>query len=144
MLRDRFVCGIANPVVQKRLVSEPDLAFTKAVSIAEAAELADKGSKEIRASPGDLPENIHKFSHVTNSVNSSQKRIDVLLQKTDCLLEPVIAVVVNTIIQHALLSLKCAIFVRNEATLPRYVEADHRCLRIKLQLQWTAVNLPTK
>ena len=77
MLRDRVVCGIADPAVQKRLLSETDLTFTKAVSIAQAAELTVKGSKEIRASSGDLPENIHKFSHVTNSVNSSQKHTDV-------------------------------------------------------------------
>ena len=77
MLRDRFVCGIADPAVQKHLLSETDLTFTKAVSIAQAAELAYKGSKEIRASPGDLPENIHKFSYVTNSMNSSQKHTDV-------------------------------------------------------------------
>ena len=78
MLCDRFVCGIADLVVQKRLLSESNLTFTKAVSIAQAVKLADKGSKEIRASPGDLPENIHKFSHMTNSVNSSQKHTDVV------------------------------------------------------------------
>ena len=44
-----------------------------------------------------------------------------MLPKTDHLLELVIAVVVNTIILTCPLSLKCAVFVRNEATLPRYV-----------------------
>ena len=47
MLRDRLVCGIANPTVQKRLLAEPELTLTKAVTIAQAVELAERGSKEI-------------------------------------------------------------------------------------------------
>ena len=66
MLRDRFVCGIANPAVQKWLLSKLKLTFTKAVTIAQAAELADEGSKEIQSSTvRELPKDIHKFSRVT-------------------------------------------------------------------------------
>ena len=36
MLHDRLVCGITNAAVQKRLVTEPELTFTKAVTIAQA------------------------------------------------------------------------------------------------------------
>ena len=32
MLRDRLVCGIANPAIQKRWLTESELTFTKAVS----------------------------------------------------------------------------------------------------------------
>ena len=35
MLRDRLVCGIANATVQKRLLTEPELTFVKAVTIAQ-------------------------------------------------------------------------------------------------------------
>ena len=47
MLRDRLVCGIANAAVQKRLLTEPELIFTKAVTIAQAVKLAEKGSREL-------------------------------------------------------------------------------------------------
>ena len=36
MLHDRLVCGIANATVQKCLLTEPELTFTKAVTIAQA------------------------------------------------------------------------------------------------------------
>ena len=42
MLRDRLVCGIANTAVQKRLLTEPEQTWTKAVTIAQAMELAEK------------------------------------------------------------------------------------------------------
>ena len=78
MLRDRLVCGIANPAVQKRLLTEPELTFTKAVTISQAVELVEKGSKEIQSMAKDLPKDIHKFSQVTNSKNSSQRHRDVV------------------------------------------------------------------
>ena len=49
MLRDRLVCGIANAAVQKRLLTEPELTFTKAVTIAQVVELAEKGSRELQS-----------------------------------------------------------------------------------------------
>ena len=53
MLRDRLVCGIAKAAVEKCLFTEPELTFTKAVTIAQAmtiaqaVELAEKGSREL-------------------------------------------------------------------------------------------------
>ena len=41
MLCDRLVCGIANATVQKRLLTEPELTFTNAVTIAQAVELVE-------------------------------------------------------------------------------------------------------
>ena len=49
MLRDRLVCGIANAAVQKCLLTEPELTFTKAVTIAQAVELAEKGTRELQS-----------------------------------------------------------------------------------------------
>ena len=37
MLRDRLVCGLHNELIQKRLLSEPDLSLAKASEIALAA-----------------------------------------------------------------------------------------------------------
>ena len=48
-LRDRLVCGLYKESIQKRLLSEPDLTFTKACKIAQAMELADKNTSELQA-----------------------------------------------------------------------------------------------
>ena len=63
MLCDRFVCGIAHPAVQKRLLTELDLTFTKAVTVAQAVELAEKGAQQIQSS---VDKEVHKFS-ITNA-----------------------------------------------------------------------------
>ena len=50
MLRDRFVCGVYDQVLQKRLLSEEDsLTFEKAQKIALAAETAAKSSSQLAA-----------------------------------------------------------------------------------------------
>ncbi|XP_060075467.1 uncharacterized protein K02A2.6-like [Ylistrum balloti] len=46
-LRDRFVCGLKNDVIQKKLLAETDLDFNKAVQIAQAMEMAYKNTSEI-------------------------------------------------------------------------------------------------
>ena len=81
MLRDRLVCGIANPTVQKRLLAEPELTLTKAVTIAQAVELAERGSKEIQ-SVKDPPKDIHRFSQVPTSKNSSGRPRDIVKDKS--------------------------------------------------------------
>ena len=58
------------------MLTEPELTFTKAVTIAQAVELAEKGSRELQ-SVRDPPKDIHKFSHLTNSKKSSHKQDDV-------------------------------------------------------------------
>ena len=45
-LRDQFVCGLRHEVVQRKLLSELDLTYAKAVEIAQAMEAADKNAKE--------------------------------------------------------------------------------------------------
>ena len=75
VLQDRLVCGIANPAVQKHLLTEPEFTFTKAVTIAQAVELAEKGLKEIQSTDKDPPKDIHKFSHATNSKNSQKHKV---------------------------------------------------------------------
>ena len=47
MLHDRLVCGTTNAAVQKHLFTEPKLTFTKAMTVAQAVELAEKGSREL-------------------------------------------------------------------------------------------------
>ena len=68
--------------VQKRLLTKPKLTFTKAVTIAWAVELAEKGSKELQSSGRGPPKDIHKFSHLLNFKKSSQKHEDVSEDKS--------------------------------------------------------------
>ena len=50
MLRDRLVCGIRNKTVQRRLLQEVKLTYTKALDIAIAAETAEKDAKSLHTS----------------------------------------------------------------------------------------------
>ena len=47
-LRDRFVCGLTSEQIQKRLLSEDNLTYDKAVKIALAMESAIKDSSELQ------------------------------------------------------------------------------------------------
>ena len=47
-LRDRLVCGLRNELIQKRLLSEADLTFTRAIAIAVAMETAAKDASELQ------------------------------------------------------------------------------------------------
>ena len=48
MLRDRLVCGIRDSRVQRRLLSEVNLTFSKAFELAKAAELAEKSVADLQ------------------------------------------------------------------------------------------------
>ena len=50
MLRDRLVCGINDPAIQKRLLAEPDLTFNKALALAQGLETAAKDVNELKGS----------------------------------------------------------------------------------------------
>ena len=85
MLRDRLVCGISNSAVQKRLLAETDLTLAKAISVAQAAEIADTGVKELQpttASANNLfteDKEIHKFT-----LGHSVKPQDHYIEPKDC------------------------------------------------------------
>ena len=52
MLRDRLVVGIDNEAIQRRLLSETTLTFTKALELAQNLEAAAKNAKEIQNGVG--------------------------------------------------------------------------------------------
>ena len=57
--------------------------LTKALTITQALELAEKGSKDLQSlTVKDLPKDIHKFSHAPKSKKSSQTRKDVASDST--------------------------------------------------------------
>ena len=47
-LRNRFVCGLSNKAIQRRLLSEPDLTLTKAMELAQGMEAAERNSKSLK------------------------------------------------------------------------------------------------
>ena len=73
MLRDRLVCGIAHPAVQKRLLAESELNLTKAVSLAQSAELAEKGLQSLSDTEH---KEVHKFSQSTSANRGSHTNKD--------------------------------------------------------------------
>ena len=77
MLRDRLVCGLHNELIQKRLLSEPDLSLAKASEIALAAV---KDTLELQG-------NINKESEV-NKINNVSERVpkgkDDVKSKSQC------------------------------------------------------------
>ena len=48
MLRDRLVCGVEEPKIQRRLLAELDLTFDKTFELALAAQSADKNAKDLQ------------------------------------------------------------------------------------------------
>ena len=48
MLRDKLICGINDPRIQKLLLSEKDLSFKRAQELAEFAEAADRNIQDVR------------------------------------------------------------------------------------------------
>lgn len=67
MIRDRLVCGIGDDRIQRRLLSEPDLTFDKALKLAQAIETASKDVKDLQSlefAPPHVkaPQAVHKLS----------------------------------------------------------------------------------
>ena len=53
-LRDRLVCGLRSETIQKRLLSEVDLDLTRALSLAQGQEAADRNVKSLKGAEGDI------------------------------------------------------------------------------------------
>ena len=50
MLRDRIVCGISDPHLQRRLLAEADLTYKTAFEIAQSWETAGTNTKDFQKS----------------------------------------------------------------------------------------------
>ena len=48
VLRDRFVCGLLNKAMQKRLLTEQNLDLAKALEVAQAMEAVQKNSLQFK------------------------------------------------------------------------------------------------
>ena len=51
-IRDKFVCGLCNETMQKRLLAEKNLTLAVAIEIAQGMEAANKQTTELRAATG--------------------------------------------------------------------------------------------
>ncbi|XP_043198388.1 uncharacterized protein LOC122368489 isoform X1 [Amphibalanus amphitrite] len=76
MLRDRFVCGLADQALQKRLLTEEDtLTFQQAQRIALAAETATKSARQLAAQSSDLAaQDVHRVGSARQVKGSPSNR----------------------------------------------------------------------
>lgn len=76
-LRDRFVCGQKHEHIQKRLLTESDLTFAKAVEIAMAMEIATKDAFELQSKRNtNLSQtSLHKFSRSRQCVAEKKQQV---------------------------------------------------------------------
>jgi len=72
MLRDRLVVGIKDDRIQRRLLAEPELNFTKTLEIATGMETAAKNAKEIQT---------QESATASNTVNKMSQRNSVRAKK---------------------------------------------------------------
>ena len=69
MLRDRLVCGVNDPRIQKRLLPETELTLKKAFELAQAIEMAEKDTRDLVAAQGQNTVNQVRKSGATRHVN---------------------------------------------------------------------------
>ena len=65
-LCDRFVCGLLEEAIQRRLLAEADLTLTKALSLAQSMEIAQKDLKEIHPTRAEV-ETLQESAHYVSS-----------------------------------------------------------------------------
>ena len=71
MLRDRIICGINNPIIQHRLLSEKALTSKSAMELAQGMESAAKNVRELNVPARDLPS-----STATGVTNAGQNPVN--------------------------------------------------------------------
>ena len=72
-LRDRFVCGLRKESIQKKLLSEKTLDFSKAMEIAQSMEMKEKKSMELKelGAPGSAQ--VQDVYQLKENVSSGEK-----------------------------------------------------------------------
>ena len=84
MLRDRLVCGIRDIRVQRRLLAEPGLTFTKAFGLAQSAELAEKNVQDLQQSEGSPVHPVHKVEPAGKPWSGNCSRCGGKHKASDC------------------------------------------------------------
>ena len=84
-LRDRFMCGLKNSAIQKKLLTEKKLSWQGAVDIAQAMESADKQASNFKNSPVSGTVNaIHGPRPKTGNRNRTYKKNDKFAKPYFC------------------------------------------------------------
>ena len=128
MLRNRFVCGIAHPTVQKRLLAESDLILTKAVIVAQTIELAEKGAQQLQLSVDKETKEVHKFSTTNSHSHVMIPRKKMVLHVVRHLAPPITNVMESTTNKPVDSSPKPVVFAINVVTLPKCAGATNASL----------------
>ena len=83
MLRDRLVCGVEEPKIQRHLLAEPNLSFDKAFELALASESADKNAKDLQPMSSST---VNQVQHKKNCYHGGDKHnaADCKFKTTEC------------------------------------------------------------
>ena len=71
MLRDRLVCGINDSAIQRKLLSERNLTFDKALEMAQSHEAAVRNARTLQAGTNDVSEPVHTLQKFRQSNDGS-------------------------------------------------------------------------
>jgi hypothetical protein len=82
-LRDRFVCGVTSPALQKRLLSEATLTLTKALELAQSMEAAKTHAKQL-GSGGDNGTSPGELVHYTGQIKKPCYRCGRKHSESEC------------------------------------------------------------
>ena len=70
MLRDRLVCGINDPRIQRRLLAEPTLSYVKALELAHATETVKSNAKQLEQA---MP------CTAVQAISSEEKKVELVV-----------------------------------------------------------------
>ncbi|XP_065310651.1 uncharacterized protein [Dermacentor albipictus] len=78
MMRDRFVCGLQNEAVQRRLLAEHDLTFNVAYDMAATAEVTAKQQRDIRMQGRD------EAKYCQGMIQATHTKQDAMAEGSSC------------------------------------------------------------
>ena len=70
MLRDRLVCGINDSAIQRKLLSERNLTFDKALEMAQSHETAVRNARTLQTGTNESVHTLQKFQHSNDGSGS--------------------------------------------------------------------------
>ena len=71
MLRDRVVCGVKDTRIQRRLLCEKTLDFSKTLSLAQSMEIAEKNAQDLQRA---TPQEVNKVNFKGNTTGGSSTK----------------------------------------------------------------------